>query len=137
LLNSVLENDWLREEVLFMSLQSQLQWKKKAVQAYFDRLDQFLEQLLLLIHMTGGQLPRGTKLIGLQHSNTAQGQHRGMFVEKSSISTVTSYHKGYNITGSTKIIHRYLPSEASELLVYYLCRRPQAMSRHGVQSIEQ
>jgi hypothetical protein len=36
------------------------------------------------------------------------------------IGTVTSYHKGYNITGSTKIIHRYLPKEVSELLVYYL-----------------
>lgn len=36
------------------------------------------------------------------------------------VSTVTSYYKGYNITGSTKIIHRYLPKEVSELLVYYL-----------------
>jgi hypothetical protein len=33
---------------------------------------------------------------------------------------VTTYHKGYNITGSTKIIHRYLPKEVGELLVYYL-----------------
>jgi hypothetical protein len=30
------------------------------------------------------------------------------------------YHKGYNITGSTKIIHRYLLKEVSELLMYYL-----------------
>jgi len=54
-----------------MSLESQLWWKKKAVQAYFEKVDQFLERLLLLIHMTGGQPPRGTELIGLQHSNTA------------------------------------------------------------------
>jgi len=33
---------------------------------------------------------------------------------------VTFYHKGYSIQGSTKIIHRYLPKEISELLVYYL-----------------
>jgi hypothetical protein len=43
--------------------------------------------------MTGGQPPRGTELIGLQHSNTAQGQHRGIFIEEGLISTVTSYHK--------------------------------------------
>ena len=120
LLDRVLENDWLRDEMLAISPESQLQWKKKAVDAYYEKVDEFLERLLLLIHMTGGQPPRGTELIGLQHSNTAQGQHRGIFVEEGLISTVTSYHKGYNITGSTKIIHRYLPKEVSELLVYYL-----------------
>lgn len=36
------------------------------------------------------------------------------------VSTVTLYHKGYSITGSTNIIHRYLPKEVSELMVYYL-----------------
>jgi hypothetical protein len=120
LLDRVLENDWLRDEMLAISPESQLQWKKKAVKAYFEKVDEFLERLLLLIHITGGQPPRGTELIGLQHSNSAQGQHRGIFVEEGLISTVTSYHKGYNITGSTKIIHRYLPKEVSELLVYYL-----------------
>jgi hypothetical protein len=54
LLNRVLENDWLRDKMLAMSPESQLQWKKKAVQAYFDKVDAFLERLLLLIHMTGG-----------------------------------------------------------------------------------
>jgi hypothetical protein len=91
--------------MLAMSPESQLQWKKKAVQAYFDKVDAFLERLLLLIHMTGGQPPRGTELIGLQHNNTTQGQHRGVFVKEGLISTVASYHKGYNITGSTKIIY--------------------------------
>jgi hypothetical protein len=120
LLNRVLENNWLRDEMLAISPGSQIQWKKKAVRAYFDKVDAFLERLLLLIHMTGGQPPRGTELMGLQHSNSAQGQHRGIFVEEGLISTVTSYHKGYNITGTTNIIHRYLPKEVSKLLVYYL-----------------
>jgi hypothetical protein len=35
-----------------MSLESQLRWKKKAVQAYFDKVDKFLKQLLLLIVRT-------------------------------------------------------------------------------------
>ena len=33
---------------------------------------------------------------------------------------VTYYHKGYSIQDSTKIIHRYLPREVGELLVYYI-----------------
>jgi hypothetical protein len=57
--------------MLTISSESQLQWKKKAVQAYFNKVDAFLKRLLLLIHMTGGQPPRGTELIGLQHSNSA------------------------------------------------------------------
>ena len=36
------------------------------------------------------------------------------------MSTVTSYHKGYSVSNTTKIIHRYLPRPVSELLVYYL-----------------
>ena len=36
------------------------------------------------------------------------------------MSFVTCYHKGYSIKGSIRIIHRYLPKEVSELVVYYL-----------------
>ena len=90
------------------------------MQAYSSRLDNFLEQILLLIHLTARQPARGTELMSLQHSNTAQGHYRSIFIEEGLISTVTSYHKGYNITRSTKIIHQYLLKEVSELLVYYL-----------------
>jgi hypothetical protein len=57
LLDRVLENDWLRDEMLAISPESQLQRKKKAVKAYFEKVNQFLERLLLLIRMTGGQSP--------------------------------------------------------------------------------
>jgi hypothetical protein len=46
--------------------------------------------------------------------------HRNIFIEDGLVAIVTSYHKGYTCTGSTKIIHRYLPKEVGELLVYYL-----------------
>ena len=36
------------------------------------------------------------------------------------MSFVTFYHKGYSVSSSVKIIHRYLPPEVSELVVYYL-----------------
>jgi hypothetical protein len=36
------------------------------------------------------------------------------------VSTVTTYHKGYSISNTTKIIHYYLPKAVSELVVYYL-----------------
>ncbi|KAK3613976.1 hypothetical protein LTR56_027556 [Elasticomyces elasticus] len=54
-----------------------------------------------------------------EHSRV-NGHHRNVFVENGRVSTVTTYHKGYSIPGSTKIIHRYLPKEVGDLLVYYL-----------------
>jgi hypothetical protein len=33
---------------------------------------------------------------------------------------VTTYHKGYSISNTTKIIHHYLPKAISKLVVYYL-----------------
>jgi hypothetical protein len=76
--------------------------------------------LLLLVHITGGQPSRGTELLSLQHYNTTHGLRRNIFIENELVSFVTFYHKGYSIQGSTKIIHRYLPKEISELIVYYL-----------------
>jgi hypothetical protein len=74
----------------------------------------------LLIHITGGQPARGTELLSLQHYNTVHGLLRNIFIENGLVSFVICYHKGYSIKGSTRIIHRYLPKEVSELVVYYL-----------------
>ncbi|KAF4534198.1 DNA helicase ATP-dependent RecQ type [Lasiodiplodia theobromae] len=120
LMNRVLDNDWLRDEFVRLGKKRELRWMKPAVSQYLIKVDYFLERLLLLVHLTSGQPARGTELVSLQHSNTRQGHHRSIVIENGLLGTVTSYHKGYNVTGSTKIIHRYLPREVSELLVYYL-----------------
>ena len=117
----MLDNQWLQEE--FFSVDSSLEnpkWSQKAVQAYKARVDTFLQRLLLLVHLTSGQPARGTEILSLRHINTVHGHHRGVFIDNGMVSTVTTYHKGYSVTGSTKIIHRYLPKEVGELLVYYL-----------------
>jgi hypothetical protein len=67
-----------------------------------------------------GQPARETEILSIRHMNTVHGHHRNIFIENGMVSTVTSYHKGYNVTGSTKIIHRYLPKKVGELPVYYL-----------------
>jgi hypothetical protein len=48
------------------------------------------------------------------------GYYRNVFIEGGIVSIVTTYHKGYSTTRNTKIIHRYLPKEVGELLIYYL-----------------
>jgi hypothetical protein len=121
LLDRVLTVDWLRAEwVEVRPSDSQMVWHASVVDHYLQQVDQFLERLLLLIHLTAGQPARATELLSLRHSNTVCGRHRNIFIEHGLVSTVTTYHKGYSMTNSTKIIHRYLPAEVSELVVYYL-----------------
>lgn len=118
LLNRVIRTDWLRDE--FLENPQSAKWKKQAVHRYLKQVDSFLERLLLLVHITGGQPARGTELTSLQFCNSTHGIRRSIFIENGLVSFVTFYHKGYSIQGSTKIVHRYLPREISELVVYYL-----------------
>ncbi|KAF9882574.1 hypothetical protein FE257_006756 [Aspergillus nanangensis] len=123
LLDRVLETSWLRDEFLELRRIGQddhVLWREGRVTSYQQDIDHFLERLLLLIHITGGQPGRATELLSLCHSNTKHGRHRSIFIEHGLVSTVTSYHKGYSINNTTKIIHRYLPRVISELVVYYL-----------------
>ncbi|KAI8930521.1 hypothetical protein NX059_012133 [Plenodomus lindquistii] len=90
------------------------------VERYMDQVVAFREKLIVLMHMTGGQPARGPEIMSIRHSNTVQGGHRNIFVEDGMVVFVTRYHKGYNVSGDVKIIHRYLPREVGELLVYYM-----------------
>jgi hypothetical protein len=121
LLKRVLDAPWLQEEFIYPeSTPNEPRWNQKVCQDYLQQVDAFLERLLLLVHLTSGQPARGTEILSLRHVNTVNGHHRNVFIEDGMVSTVTTYHKGYSTTGNTKIIHRYLPKEVGELVVYYL-----------------
>lgn len=121
LLKRVLETPWLQDEFICAgSTAAEQRWNQSMCQTYFLQVEAFLEQLLLLVHLTAGQPARGSETLSLRHVNTVSGHHRNISIEGGMVSTVTTYHKGYSITGNTKIIHRYLPKAVGELLVYYL-----------------
>jgi hypothetical protein len=116
-----LQSDSLRGEILEVRKHdTQVVWRLSAVDKYLQQVDRFLHRLLLLVHITGDQPLRATELLSLRHSNTVHGRHRSIFIEHGLVSTVTAYRKGYSVSNSTKIIHRYLPKVVSELVVYYL-----------------
>jgi RecQ family ATP-dependent DNA helicase len=87
---------------------------------YMDAVEEFRMQLLILMHMTGGQPARAPEILSIRHENTPRGGHRNLFLEDGLVVYITQYHKGYSMSGDIKIIHRYLPREVGELLVYYL-----------------
>jgi hypothetical protein len=118
LLRRVIGTDGLRDRFCTLDSSRNIIWDLKEFQLYLAQVNRFLESILLLVHLTAGQPARGTEITGLQHVNTVY--HRNVFVEDGLVAIVTSYHKGYACTGTTKIIHRYLPREISELLIYYL-----------------
>ena len=93
---------------------------RQEVERYMDRVVEFREKLIVLMHIAGGQPGRGPEILSVRHSNTVQGGHRNIFIEDGMVVYVTRYHKGYAVSGDVKVIHRYLPREVGELLVWYL-----------------
>lgn len=87
---------------------------------YMGCVVEFREKMAALAQMALGQPFRGPELMSVCHSNTVQGGHRGLFYENGLIVVASRYHKGYTISGDIKIIHRYMPREIGELLVWYL-----------------
>jgi RecQ family ATP-dependent DNA helicase len=94
--------------------------KREAVAAYQRYVERFQELLWVLMHLCGGQPARAPELLGIRWKNTAYGGVRNIFIEEGLVAFVTTYHKGYRSSGNIKIVHRYLPREVGELLVYYL-----------------
>jgi hypothetical protein len=43
-----------------------------------------------------------------------------VFLDRSLMSFVSTYYKGYDFTKKVKAIYRYVPKEVSELVVYFL-----------------
>ena len=74
----------------------------------------------MLMHITGGQPARGEEILSIRYRNTSNGGRRNIFVEDGLMLFVTEYHKGYAASGTSKVIHRYLPREVGELLMYYM-----------------
>ena len=55
--------------------------------------------ILILVHMTGRQPARGPEILSIRHSSSGEGEGRNVFIEDSTVVTVTRYHKGYNVSG--------------------------------------
>jgi superfamily II DNA or RNA helicase len=90
------------------------------VRRYVRTADDLLEKLLVLLHMTGGQPARGSELRSIRYKNTVAGEERNLFIDEGMLVYVTRYHKGWVMQGKPKVIHRYVPREVADLLIWYL-----------------
>ncbi|EDN04610.1 conserved hypothetical protein [Histoplasma mississippiense (nom. inval.)] len=92
----------------------------KAINAYLRWVVRFREKLSVAVHVTAGQPARAPELLSVRHINTENGGHRNIFIEDGMVVFVTRYHKGFHASNDIKVIHRYLPREVGELVVWYL-----------------
>ena len=114
----------IRDELLQVNEAYQgadLSFNARAVEEYFRSVKQFKEELIVLCHLSAGAPARGPELLSIMHQNGEDSRaQRGVFIHDGLVELVVSYHKGFSLSQKLKIIHRYLPREAGEVLVYYL-----------------
>ncbi|RKK53181.1 hypothetical protein BFJ69_g17838 [Fusarium oxysporum] len=81
ILNRVLKESFLRND--FFENARTAKWRLHAVTRYLSTANAFLERLLLLVHIAGGQPARGTELLCIQYCNARDGSggRRNIFIE--------------------------------------------------------
>ncbi|KAG8352325.1 hypothetical protein FVEN_g9665 [Fusarium venenatum] len=92
----------------------------RVLSSYLKLVDQLLEHLLFLIHLTAGLPARSTEILTLRHTNTAAGGLRNIFIDQDLVVIVIGIHKTLTKTQWLKIVHRFLPEEVRTILIYYL-----------------
>ena len=96
-------------------------WQRQGIREYFRQARQFKEELLVLVHLSGGAPARATELLSIGQTNGLEARsQRGIFINDGTVSFVTAYHKGFSASHKSKIIHRYMPKEVGEIVVAYL-----------------
>ncbi|KAL3587360.1 hypothetical protein FPOAC2_13255 [Fusarium poae] len=95
-------------------------YREEAIRRYSRLIEEFRSQLFVAMHMLGGQPARSTEILGIRMWNTMNGGVRNIFIHDGMVCFVTMYHKGFRQSGKVKVIHRYLPREVGELLVWYM-----------------
>ncbi|KAJ9634892.1 hypothetical protein H2199_008756 [Coniosporium tulheliwenetii] len=94
-------------------------WSHQAIRQYLKDAEALLELLLALLYALGGQAPRATEILSLQHCN-GQSTERGVYAYNGALIYVTKHHKAKLSTNKEFNVARFLPARAGKILFYYL-----------------
>lgn len=95
-------------------------FREHKARQYGRLVDQFREKLLILMHMASGQPARATEILTIRFENTANAGTRNIMVSHGQMCFVTAYHKNFQQSDQVKIVHRFMPPEVGELLMWYI-----------------
>ncbi|RYP28637.1 hypothetical protein DL767_007119 [Monosporascus sp. MG133] len=84
-----------------------------------QRMQSSTDLLLVCMHMTSGQPGRGSEVTTMRHRNGVL-QDRNIFVTDGQIMTVLRYHKSQSQWDKPKIVPRFLPPRAGQMMAVYL-----------------
>ncbi|KAI9846389.1 MAG: hypothetical protein M1837_003980 [Sclerophora amabilis] len=101
------------------SLQHRDQWHARAILAYFERIGNFLQTLLVAMHICSGQPARGPEITGILHTNSIH-RARNVFCVHGRIVWITQYHKARTTTNHSFHVARFLPPVLDQVLAVYL-----------------
>ena len=115
--------EWMAERMMRAKKSRRLrvnqQWRMTKVREYGHRIRDFLELLMVLIHICSGQPARGEEITPIRHRNGLL-QERNIFVIDGQVMFVTRYHKSQALFGRPKVIPRFMPWRIGQLVAIYL-----------------
>ncbi|CAN9149786.1 unnamed protein product [Alternaria alternata] len=94
-------------------------WKPQPVRRYLRQVERFLEYLLFLTHITGGQPARGTEVTTTRFRN-GYVQDRNIYVIDGQVVFISRYHKSQAMWDKPKVIARFLPWRVGQLFAVFL-----------------
>jgi len=97
------------------------EWNKPQVIAYLTKERKFLQKLMVLMHITGGQPARGPELGSIKVSNSVYSA-RNIYIINGRVCFLTMYDKARKRRGNTEYIVRCLPDAVGQTLAQYLIR---------------
>jgi hypothetical protein len=92
------------------------QWSVKQVKRYLRCVDRFLTLLMVCVHITSGQLGRGSEITTMRHQNGLL-QDRNIFVMDGQVMTVVRYHKSQLQWDKPRVVPRFLPPRLGQVMV--------------------
>lgn len=116
-LNHVLSDEKLRSKyVESYTAQSTVIYKLSEARAYLDRYDQYIENLLLIVHIGSGMPARAPELAAYRLCN-GQSSARSVYYDSRSVFFHAIYNKSRSMRGKNRAIARYLDEEASHVIL--------------------
>jgi hypothetical protein len=99
-------------------------WDKPKLDEYYEKHTEFLQTLLVLMQITGGQPARGPELLSVKIYNT-ESTHCNIYIHKGVLSTVQQYSKNQsNIARPFYTVHHFPPCVSQILYKYLIYIRP-------------
>jgi hypothetical protein len=119
LFEKVTKDTGLMNILLYKNSDGQWRVRSDAAKQYEDAVQQFLEHIMLAIHVGSGQPARRPEFLGTRWCNK-QADQRNIFIHDGYVVFILTYHKSLSMINASRFPVRVMMPKVGELLVRYL-----------------